>query len=83
MIKKIIQVPIDEELLVSLNRVSNKQGRARAELIREACLSYLRQIEEDEMDVIYRKGYAKIPEKGGIGRAQAALTASVLPRGRW
>ena len=83
MIKKIIQVPIDKELLVSLNRVSNKQGRARAELIREACLSYLRQVEEDEMDVIYRKGYEKIPEKGDIGRAQVALTASVLPRERW
>jgi len=83
MIKKIIQVPIDKELLVSLNRVSNKQGRARAELIREACLSYLRQVEEDEMDVIYRKGYEKIPEKGDIGRAQVALTANVLPRERW
>jgi metal-responsive CopG/Arc/MetJ family transcriptional regulator len=83
MVKKVIQVPVDKELLLCLDRVSNKQGRARAELIREACLSYLRQVEEDEMDVIYRKGYEKLPEKEDIGWAQAALTASVLPRERW
>jgi len=83
MVKKVIQVPMDSELLVSLNRASKKQQKARAELIREACLSYLRHIEEDEMDQIYRKGYEKIPEKEDIGRAQASLTASVLPRERW
>jgi metal-responsive CopG/Arc/MetJ family transcriptional regulator len=83
MVKKVIQVPVDRELLVCLDRVSKKQQRARAELIREACLSYLRQVEEDEMDITYRRGYEKMPEKGDVGRAQAALTASVLPRERW
>ena len=83
MVKKVIQVPMDSELLVSLNMASKKQQKARAELIREACLGYLRHVEEDEMDQIYRKGYEKIPEKEDIGRAQASLTASVLPRERW
>jgi metal-responsive CopG/Arc/MetJ family transcriptional regulator len=83
MVKKIIQVPLDKELLASLNIASKKQQKARAELIREACMSYLRHLEEDEMDMIYRKGYEKIPEKEDIGRAQASLTASVLPRERW
>jgi metal-responsive CopG/Arc/MetJ family transcriptional regulator len=83
MVKKVIQVPVDRELLVSLNMASKKQQRARAELIREACLIYLRQVEEEEMDKIYRRGYEKMPEKEDIGRAQAALTASILPRGCW
>ena len=83
MVKKVIQVPMDRELLIYLDKVSNKQKRARAELIREACLIYLRRVEEDEMDIIYRRGYEKIPEKEDIGRAQVALLAGVLPRERW
>jgi metal-responsive CopG/Arc/MetJ family transcriptional regulator len=83
MVKKIIQVPIDKELLVSLNRVSKKQQRTRAELIREACLSYLRRLEEEELDQIYRSGYERIPENKAISGAQAALTGSILPVERW
>ena len=83
MVKKVIQVPMDRELLNSLNKVSVKQKRARAELIREACMSYLGQIEEDEMDIIYRRGYEKIPEKEDTGRAQAEIMGRVLPRERW
>jgi metal-responsive CopG/Arc/MetJ family transcriptional regulator len=83
MVKKVIQVPVDKELLNCLDRVSNKQQRARAELIREACLIYLRQVEEEEMDKIYRRGYEKMPESEDTGRAQAALTGSILPEERW
>jgi len=83
MVKRIIQVPVDEELLLCLDRVSHRQKRARAELIREACLIYLRQIEDDEMDVIYRRGYEKIPEKKYIGLAQADLMGNVLQGERW
>jgi metal-responsive CopG/Arc/MetJ family transcriptional regulator len=83
MVKKVIQVPMDSELLVSLKIAANKQQKTRAELIREACLSYLRRIEEDEMDNIYRRGYEKVPEREDIGRAQAALTGSILPVERW
>jgi len=83
MVKKVIQVPVDRELLNCLDRISNKQQRARAELIREACQIYLRQVEEGEMDKVYRRGYEKMPESEDIGRAQAALTESILPRERW
>ena len=83
MVKKVIQVPMDRELLNCLDKVSVKQKRARAELIREACLRYLRQVEEDEMDIVYREGYAKIPEKKDIGPAQAEIIRSLLPRERW
>jgi len=78
MVKKVIQVPVDKELLVSLNMASRKQQKTRAELIREACLSYLRQVEEEEMDIIYRKGYEKMPESEDIGRAQVKLIGGIL-----
>jgi metal-responsive CopG/Arc/MetJ family transcriptional regulator len=83
MVKKIIQVPVDSELLNCLDRVSNKQKRARAELIREACLVYLRQVEEEELDKIYSRGYENIPEKEDIGRAQAELSSGILQGEHW
>jgi metal-responsive CopG/Arc/MetJ family transcriptional regulator len=83
MVKKVIQVPVDRELLNCLDRVSKKQQRARAELIREACMSYLSKLENDEMDKIYRSGYEKMPEKEDTGRAQVALTDSILEEERW
>ncbi len=43
MAKKVIQVPVDEELLEELDYLSRKQRRARSELIRQACRIYLRQ----------------------------------------
>jgi len=83
MVKKVIQVPVDRELLDCLDRVACKQKRARAELIREACLSYLRRVEEDEMDMVYRKGYEKFPEKEDIGLAQIELSAGILREEHW
>ena len=83
MVKKVIQVPVDRELLDCLDRVSRKQKRARAELIREACLSYLRLVEEEESDAIYRLGYEKFPEKEAVGRAQIELSAGVLQEENW
>ncbi len=73
MTKKVIQVPIDEDLLYILDLVSKRQNKARAVLIREACSSYLRQIENDELDRSYRQGYKKIPEETAIGEVQAKL----------
>ena len=83
MVKKVIQVPVDKEVLNCLDRVSAKQQRARAELIREACLIYLRKVEEEEMDKIYCRGYGRIPENEDIGQSQAASTGSVLLQERW
>jgi len=42
MVKKVIQVPVDEELLSALDQLSKKQSKARSELIRQACQRYLR-----------------------------------------
>jgi metal-responsive CopG/Arc/MetJ family transcriptional regulator len=83
MVKKVVQVPVDRELLLCMDRVSRKQKRARAELIREACRLYLRQVEEDEMDIVYREGYEKVPEKEDIGRAQSELSAGIFQEENW
>jgi len=83
MAKKVIQVPVEEDLLKSLDSLSKKQRKARAELIRQACLRYLQQIEQEEMDSVYLQGYVRIPEKPEIGEAQTAVSGEVLPGESW
>jgi metal-responsive CopG/Arc/MetJ family transcriptional regulator len=83
MAKKVIQVPIDEELLEELDNLSQKQRKARAEVIRNACLIYLKQIKEDYLDNSYRQGYLKIPEKPDTGKAQIALSGELFTREEW
>ena len=83
MTKKVIQVPVDEELLKNLNRFSKKQHKTRSEVIREACVIYLARAKEEELDRIYREGYKRIPEDPDAGKAQAALLAKRLPKESW
>lgn len=60
--KKIIQVPIPEDLLATLDRHSKEAGTSRAALIREACADYITRSEEDEADRRYVESYTKFPE---------------------
>ena len=83
MTKKVIQVPVDEELLNGLDNLSKKQHKARAELIRQACLHYLQQVEYKELDRLYRQGYEKIPEESEVGEAQIDMAGQVMPKELW
>ena len=83
MVKKVIQVPVDEELLTALDQLSRKQRKARSELIRQACQRYLRQVESEELDRLYQQGYERIPEEPGLGEAQVALAGEILPKESW
>lgn len=83
MIKKVIQVPVDEELLIALDQTSRKQNKARAELIREACQCYLEQVESEELDRLYQQGYERLPEELGLGEVQIGLAGQLLPEESW
>ena len=83
MVKKVIQVPVDEELLIALDRTSRKQNKARAELIRKACRRYLEQVESEELDRLYQQGYEKLPEESQAGEVQIALAHEILPEESW
>ncbi len=83
MTKRVIQVPVDEGLLTALDRLSRKQRKARAELIRNACQRYLEQVESEELDRLYRKGYERLPEEPELGEAQVALAGEILPGESW
>jgi metal-responsive CopG/Arc/MetJ family transcriptional regulator len=83
MAKKVIQVPIDQELLEALDQLSKKQRKARSELIRQACQRYLSQVEYEELDKIYQRGYEKVPEEPELGEVQVALAGEILPKESW
>ena len=83
MAKKIIQVPMDEHLIDTLNVSSKKRGRARAEFIRLACQQYLKQVEYEQMDEVYRKGYERLPEEPLLAESQAALAGQVINEESW
>ncbi len=83
MAKKIIQVPIDEELLKDLNSLSKKKHKNRSELIRQACVLYLREIEYQELDRIYQQGYTRIPEETAVAETQVAIAGEFLPKESW
>ena len=83
MVKKVIQVPVDEELLVALDQLSKKQRRARSELIRQACQRYLGQVKSEELDRLYQQGYERLPEEAEVGEVQTALTGEILSKEPW
>ncbi len=83
MAKKVIQVPVEEELLQSLDTLSKKRRKARSELIRQACWRYIQQVENEELDKIYQQGYIKTPEESEIGEVQVAILGEVLPKESW
>lgn len=83
MVKKVIQVPVDTELLTALDQLSRKQRKARSELIRQACQRYLRQAESEELDRLYQQGYERLPEEPELGEAQITLAGEILPRESW
>jgi len=83
MAKKVIQVPVDEGLLRDLDDLSKRQRKSRSELIREACLRYLLEIEHKELDRLYQQGYMKIPEEPGVGEIQVATAGEFMTKESW
>ena len=83
MVKKVIQVPMDGDLLDRLDCLSKKRQRPRAELIRDACRAFLRKTEIEEMDRVYQEGYEKYPEDPDAGMPAALMMAEILEEEPW
>lgn len=83
MSKKVIQLPIDDELLKNINYLSKKQHKARAALIREACKNYIVLTEQAESERLYEQGYEKMPETADNGEAQLTMLKKIAPAEKW
>jgi metal-responsive CopG/Arc/MetJ family transcriptional regulator len=60
---KVIQIPVSEKLLESLDEASKRREQSRSAFIREACARYLAEIEEEKLVQQYERGYERLPEE--------------------
>ena len=81
--KKVIQVPIDEELLARIDERVGRVAESRAAFIREACRWRLEALKGGQLDRQYVDGYRRKPEDLAWAKATARLLTKVLPRERW
>ena len=86
MLKKIVQVPLDEELLKTLDHLSRRQGQSRSALIREACAKYIATAEKEELVRQYIEGYRRMPETQDeldFAESSAKALAELLADDAW
>jgi hypothetical protein len=81
--KKIIQVPIEDELLERIDATAGVVAESRAAFIREACKQRLKSLRFKELDRLYSEGYRKKPEQSDWAVASAKLLAKRLPKEKW
>ena len=83
---KIIQVPVDRDLLEGLNKVSREQAKSRSALIREACAKYIATAEKEERIRQYVEGYRRVPETQDeldFAESSAGALAELLADDAW
>lgn len=81
--KKIIQVPIEADLLERIDTTVLMVAESRAAFIREACRQRLRTLKERELDRRYVAGYRKTPEGEAWSKVSAKLLSRILPKEKW
>ena len=84
--KKVIQIPVDRDLLEALNKVSRQQAKSRSALIREACAKYIATTEKEERIRQYVEGYRRMPETQDeldLAESSAGALAELLADDAW
>jgi metal-responsive CopG/Arc/MetJ family transcriptional regulator len=81
--RKVIQVPMDEELLTRIDEMVGRVAESRAAFIREACQGRLEALKGGQLDRQYVEGYRRKPEEAVWAKATARLLSRVLPREKW
>jgi len=80
---KLIQVPMDPELLNAVDRRAKHSQSTRSAFIRDACRRHLEKLDEEELDRQYVAGYRRQPESVAVGKAGEKLAARVWPKEDW
>jgi metal-responsive CopG/Arc/MetJ family transcriptional regulator len=84
--KKVIQIPVDRDLLEALNTVSRQQAKSRSALIREACAQYIATAEKEGRIRQYVEGYRRTPETQDeldLAESSAGALAELLAEDAW
>ena len=80
---KIIQVPMEEELLKRIDATAGIVAESRAAFIREACEQRLKNLRAKELDRLYIEGHQSHPENLDWARSSAKLLSKRLPKEKW
>ncbi len=81
--KKIIQVPIDDDLLKRIDTTAGVVAESRAAFIREACQQRLKSLQAKELDRLYVEGHLSQPEDLAWAESSAKLLSKRLPKEKW
>jgi metal-responsive CopG/Arc/MetJ family transcriptional regulator len=81
--KKIIQVPIDDDLLKRIDTTAGVVAESRAAFIREACQQRLKSLQAKELDRLYVEGHRSQAEDLAWAESSAKLLSKRLPKEKW
>lgn len=81
--KKIIQVPIEDDLLKRIDATAGVVAESRAAFIREACQRRLKSLRAKELDRLYMAGHRRQPENLDWAESSAGLLSKRLPKEKW
>jgi len=80
---KIIQVPMEDELLKRIDATAGIVAESRAAFIREACRQRLKTMHAKELDRLYIEGHQSRPENLDWAESSAKLLSKRLPKEKW
>ena len=80
---RVIQVPMDEDLLKAVNELAKSHRSTRSALIRAACAEYLRKLQEETLERRYLEGYRRKPESPSVGKLGEKMAGEVWPQEGW
>jgi hypothetical protein len=80
---KIIQVPMEEELLNRIDATAGVVAESRAAFIREACQQRLKSLRAKELDRCYIEGHQNRPESLDWAENSAKFLSKRLPKENW
>ena len=77
---KIIQVPMEKELLKQIDGTAGVVAESRSAFIREACQQRLKSLHAKELDRLYVEGHQRHPENLDWAQSSATLLSKRLPK---
>ena len=80
---RIIQVPMEDELLKRIDATAGIVSESRAAFIREACQQRLKTMHAKELDRLYVEGHQNRPEDLDWAESSAKLLSKRLPKEKW
>jgi hypothetical protein len=80
---KIIQVPMEDEILKRIDATAGVVAESRAAFIREACQLRLKALHDRERDRLYIEGHQNRPEDLDWAKSSAKLLSKRLLTEKW